>query len=242
MNKLYIILLAFGLVIGQGIAGAGLTHNGLYAQNKGKKKGGKKGGKKGKSGKKSDEPDPKKKKRIDFLFIEANTQYMRNRPKEAIHLFEQVLELDSKHHASLYNIAKLSFETGDVDKAVKFGNAALEVEEGIFWYYDLMRRVYEEKAEKEKAAREKAEMEKAAREKAEKEKAAREKEALEKAKEERLIQEKQIEEKIRLVREEAAKVQAEKVKAQQEFKKKQRERRKWKSKRLRCRKEQKRRS
>ncbi|MEM7036929.1 MAG: hypothetical protein AAF570_08125, partial [Bacteroidota bacterium] len=135
MNKIYIILLAFGLVIGQGIAGAGITHNGLYAQSKGKK-GGKKGGKKkGKKGKNTNEPDPKKKARIDYLFIEANTQYLQQKKQEAIKLFEEILTIDPSHHASLYNIGKIYNELEQFSQGDGYAKDALALNPENAWYY-----------------------------------------------------------------------------------------------------------
>lgn len=77
----------------------------------------------------------KDKSRIDYLFIEANTQYLQGNAMEAIVLFKQVLDIDSKHHASMYNISKISFEEGDFETAAKYARMALDANPENYWYY-----------------------------------------------------------------------------------------------------------
>lgn len=109
-----------------------LDGNGLHAQSRKKKKRAKtESTKKGKD-----------KSRIDYLFIEANTQYLQGNTAEAMLLFKQVLDIDSKHHASMYNISKISFEEGDFETATKYARMALDENSENIWYYSQLVSAY----------------------------------------------------------------------------------------------------
>lgn len=125
-SLLTFVLSAFFLV-GVSCLGMGDVH----AQSKKKKK-------KPKAQKEQAGESGKDKSRIDYLFIEANTQYLQGNAAEAINLFKNVLEVDPKHHASMYNIAKISFEEGDVENAVKYAKMALEANPENYWYYSQL--------------------------------------------------------------------------------------------------------
>lgn len=147
MKRLYIILLALGIVVGQGIAGEHWTNSSLHAQSGKRKKKDKKATKKGDKTK----TDPKTKARIDYLFIEANTQYLQNEPADAVKLFKEILNLDAKHHASMYQIGKIAAEMGDLELAERYAKQALDLNEENYWYYHELVGIYEKQLKLDKA-------------------------------------------------------------------------------------------
>lgn len=149
MNKLLTILLTVSLILGQGLLGESFTHNRLMAQS-GKKKS-KRGSKKSKKGSEKTGIDPKKKEKLDYFFIEANTQYLEGEKNEAINLFKQVLNIDPNHHASMYNIGRISAQLGDFETATKYARMALDGNPNNYWYYVELVHAYEEQKQIEKA-------------------------------------------------------------------------------------------
>lgn len=138
MKQLLIILLSFGLALGDALPFSGGNGKGLMAQTvKGKK--GKKKKKRGKTetGGKSTKSG-KEKEQVDYLFIEANTQYLQEEKEEAISLLKEVLDVDKSHHASMYLIGKIAYELGDYSNSVKYAKMALdENQENIWYHYSL---------------------------------------------------------------------------------------------------------
>lgn len=86
---------------------------------------------------------PSDKSKVDYLFIEASTEYVKGNSEEAREMFKQVLEIDSKHHASMYNLAKIHFEAGEYKEAVKYAEEALELNPENYWYYSQLSDIYE---------------------------------------------------------------------------------------------------
>lgn len=97
------------------------------------------------------EIDPKTRERINFLFIEAETQYLQGNYSEAINLFQQVVQLEPKNSASLYNIAKIYIETGDLDNGIAYSKQALDLDAENYWYYYQLAGAYADKMEFGKA-------------------------------------------------------------------------------------------
>lgn len=96
--------------------------------------------------------DAKTKERVDYLFIEAETQYLQGNLSEAINLFQQCVQLWPRHAAALYNIAKIYLETGDPENAISYGRQALDLDAENYWYYDLLGQAYERQMQFDKAA------------------------------------------------------------------------------------------
>lgn len=130
MKQLLVILLSLGLLLGEPIAGFTGAGKALMAQtgSKGKKK------KKGKKGVKVPKGG-KDKEQVDYLFIEANTQYLQNESEEAISLLKEVLDIDKSHHASMYMIAKIYYELGDFTNSVKYAKMSLDEDKENYWYH-----------------------------------------------------------------------------------------------------------
>ena len=137
MKKLIVILLSLGLVLMEPIGSLVGSGSGLMAQTggKGKKNKGKKGAKTTKGG--------KEKEQVDYLFIEANTQYLQGESEEAISLLKEVLDIDKGHHASMYMIGKIYWELGDYANCVKYAKMALDEEKNNYWYYYQLSQGYQ---------------------------------------------------------------------------------------------------
>lgn len=144
MRKTPAILLALVLLLVMGAA-----PDSLMAQGKGK-------------GKKKDKTKPVKEQagggehsteraKLDYLFIEANTQYLEGNKAEAIGLFKEVLGLDPKHHASLYNIGKIYGELGDFENARRYAEQAQQLNPGNYWYNVELIKAYEKTHANDKA-------------------------------------------------------------------------------------------
>ncbi len=134
MKKLFLILLSSGLILMGPIASFSGAGYGLMAQTGGK-------------GKKNKAVKPikggKEKEQVDYLFIEANTQYLQNESDEAISLLKEVLDIDKNHHASMYMIGKICWELGDYPNSVKYAKMALELEKDNYWYYYQLSQGYQ---------------------------------------------------------------------------------------------------
>ncbi|MCS7074624.1 MAG: tetratricopeptide repeat protein, partial [Bacteroidia bacterium] len=63
--------------------------------------------------------------------------------KEAIALFHEVLKLNPKHHASMFNIAKLLDENGEYAAALKYAVSAQKLDPTNLFYNELLIDLYE---------------------------------------------------------------------------------------------------
>ncbi|MFN0200540.1 MAG: tetratricopeptide repeat protein [Bacteroidia bacterium] len=94
---------------------------------------------------------------VSGLFIDACTEMIAGDAKVAKELFKQVLKADPKHHASMYNIAKLALEVGadkkDFEEAILMGEEALKYDAENYWYYVTVVDAYKMKGDFENAIR-----------------------------------------------------------------------------------------
>lgn len=149
MNKTLGLLLFLALLLGQALMPAHAGGNALHAQKKEKAKGDKKG-KKGPAGKPS-AIDPKTKERIDYLFIEANTLYLQEKKTESIGLFKELLAIDPKNHAAIYEIGKIQNELKNYNEGVRYCKMALDLNPDNYWYYVELANAYQGAREMDKA-------------------------------------------------------------------------------------------
>lgn len=87
--------------------------------------------------------DPKKKKKVDFLFFEATTQHIQGNPEEALQQYNQVVQIDPKLDAAWYNMARISLELKNAKDAVRYGKEALALKDDNYWYYAIMADAYQ---------------------------------------------------------------------------------------------------
>lgn len=91
------------------------------------------------------------KEKIDQRFVDACTHMIRGDYRVAIDMFKEVLEMMPDHHASMYNIAKLSMEQRQYEEAVQYASRALDADKSNYWYYQILKQAYEFKGEYPKA-------------------------------------------------------------------------------------------
>ena len=136
MKQLFVILLGLGLIFSDPVSCITSNGKGLQAQTGRKKKDkGKKGEKTVKGG--------KDKEQVDYLFIEANTQYLQEEKEEAISLLKEVLDIDKGHHASMYMISKIYYELGDFTNSAKYAKLALGENTDNYWYHFQLSQAYQ---------------------------------------------------------------------------------------------------
>jgi len=85
--------------------------------------------------------------KVDMMYVDACTHMIRGNLIEAIDNFKDVLEIDPKHHASLYNIARLYTDLKEYDEAIPYGKQALNHDPENIWYYRVLREAYEYKGD-----------------------------------------------------------------------------------------------
>jgi tetratricopeptide (TPR) repeat protein len=101
----------------------------------------------GKKKNKTPQETPKDERRIADLYVEACGEMMLDQPAKALELFQQVLQLDPAHHASMYNIAKLSVEQKDYNTAIQYAGSAVKLDPQNYWYYVTLEEAYELKGD-----------------------------------------------------------------------------------------------
>lgn len=84
-------------------------------------------------------------KKVDFYFMEALTQELLLNPSQASNLYEQVLKIDPKNHASMYRIGKIQYDAGNFLDAISYTKQAIELDSKNIWYYRQLADSYEAK-------------------------------------------------------------------------------------------------
>ncbi len=79
--------------------------------------------------------DTKNKLEIESLFIEGFNQKMRGNTTDAIGIFQAIIKLDIKNHAAYYELNRIFFELGDLNKAEEYGEKAISLNPKNEWYY-----------------------------------------------------------------------------------------------------------
>lgn len=82
------------------------------------------------------------KKRTESLFFEANKAKITDNPGEAIHLFNEVLQLDPNHDASLYELGLLYYKQRDINSSIKNIAKAYELRPDNIWYCITLANLY----------------------------------------------------------------------------------------------------
>lgn len=79
--------------------------------------------------------DTKKRLELESLFIEGFNQKMRGNTTDAIGIFLAIIKLDNKNHAAYYELNRIFFELGDLNKAEEYGEKAIALNPKNEWYY-----------------------------------------------------------------------------------------------------------
>ena len=82
------------------------------------------------------------KKRTESLFFDANKAKITDNPGEAIHLFNEVLELDPNHDASLYELGLLFYKQRDISNSIRLIEKAYLLRPDNIWYCITLANLY----------------------------------------------------------------------------------------------------
>lgn len=97
--------------------------------------------------------DQVQRQRIDRDYVEATTRLIRADYQGALALFEEVAKADPTNHAALFNIARLSLELRQYDRAISYADRALKLKKDNIWYYKILQQAYEFRGDYDQAIR-----------------------------------------------------------------------------------------
>ena len=111
--------------------------------------------KKSKQDKSSSASTPLTKKDVEeqAIFIEGMQAYLLGNTQDAIAKFNEVLRRDPKNDAALYELAKIAFESGNMDKSIEFAQNAIKLNSNNEYYYQYLAEAKGEKQDFEGAAK-----------------------------------------------------------------------------------------
>ncbi|MFM7822267.1 MAG: tetratricopeptide repeat protein, partial [Bacteroidota bacterium] len=79
---------------------------------------------------------------LKFLFMNATKERVLGNTEKAIDLYAQCIRLDARHHASMYEIAKIYSEQKKYSDAVFFAAGAAQLDPTNEWYRVLLADLY----------------------------------------------------------------------------------------------------
>ncbi len=120
-----------------------MQNNHLVAQKKNHKTKNKQENNKTVKEEKDKELSLSKKEQIDYYFHEALTKKALYDYKGSISLFQEVLKIAPKHHASLFNIADMLYEMKNFSEAEIYAEKAVQLDSKNIWYLKLLSLIYE---------------------------------------------------------------------------------------------------
>jgi len=80
----------------------------------------------------------KKDLELQALFIEGMQAYILGNSQDAITKFNEVLRRDAKNDAALYELSKIAFEAGNMDKSIEFAQNAIKLNPNNEFYYQYL--------------------------------------------------------------------------------------------------------
>lgn len=116
----------------------------LFAQKKGK---GKKASKKTQT-----DSSPRDNLRMQALFFDGITAKMKEDYETAVTIFKQVLEINAKHDAAMYELAKMYFDERDKEQSMAYAKGAVAIDPDNKWYQFLYAEVLAQNNQFEEAA------------------------------------------------------------------------------------------
>ncbi len=90
-------------------------------------------------------------KRVESLFFDANKAKITDNPGEALHLFNQVTEIDPSHDASWYEIGLLYYKQRDIKNSIANIAKAYELSPDNEWYSITLANLYTQNTQFEEA-------------------------------------------------------------------------------------------
>lgn len=64
--------------------------------------------------------------------------YLLGNTQDAIAKFNEVLRRNPKNDVALYELSKIAFESGNMDKAIEFAQNAIKINPGNEYYYQYL--------------------------------------------------------------------------------------------------------
>ncbi|MBK9330662.1 MAG: tetratricopeptide repeat protein [Sphingobacteriales bacterium] len=101
----------------------------------------------------SSAPITKKDVEEQSVFIEGMQAYLLGNTQDAAAKFNEVLRRDSKNHAAYYLLAKIAFETGNMDKVIEYAQNAIRYDPNNEYYYQYLAEAKAEKNDFEGASK-----------------------------------------------------------------------------------------
>lgn len=86
-------------------------------------------------------------------FITAVQANILGNSQEAITKFNEVLKVDPKNDAALYELSKIAFESGNMDKTIEYAQSAIKINPNNEYYYQYLAEAKGEKKDYEGAAK-----------------------------------------------------------------------------------------
>lgn len=88
-------------------------------------------------------PGPGPDEAIAYTYINATTKLIRGDMRNAMLLFEEVVELQPENHAAWYHMAKIAFAQREYENAIKYSQKAIALEPANTWYKQNLVQAYE---------------------------------------------------------------------------------------------------
>ncbi|MBE0676572.1 MAG: tetratricopeptide repeat protein [Bacteroidales bacterium] len=79
--------------------------------------------------------------KYNYFYVEGLRNKLIGSASEALALFEECIRIDPTRDGAYYQIAQISFVTGNLDNAVRYGQKALQISQNE-WYYSLLGTAY----------------------------------------------------------------------------------------------------
>lgn len=95
----------------------------------------------------------KKDLELQALFIEGVQAYLLGNSQDAIIKFNEVIRRDPKNDAALYELSKIAFESGNMDKSIEYAQNAIKINPNNEYYYQYLAEAKGEKQDYQGAAK-----------------------------------------------------------------------------------------
>ena len=87
----------------------------------------------------------KEKLELEKLFITGEQAYLLGNTQDAVVKFNEVIRRDSKNDAAYFQLARIAFESRNMDKCIEFAQTAININPTNEYYYQYLAEAYGEK-------------------------------------------------------------------------------------------------
>ncbi len=95
--------------------------------------------------------DPAIKSQIDLIYVDATTEMLIGNYKKALTDFSEVMRLNPNHHAAMYSISKIYYETSnnadDLNQAITYAQKAIKLDPSNYWYYHICVEIHKKQSD-----------------------------------------------------------------------------------------------